>query len=194
MAYTAKTDLTKKALADSLKKAMAVKPINKITIRELVEDSGLNRQTFYYHFQDIYDLLEWMLDQEIVSTLTESEYFLSWQDAGIYLLKYIQSNEAISHCLINSVGTTTLKKYIYSDALEIAQRFLRYAAQGIDVSERDFIALAHYYSITFSALLEDWVSRGMKSTPEEMIDVLDTIVSGTAKQALLRFAERNKEL
>ena len=53
-------------LAASLKKFMAQKPLNKITIREIVEDCGVNRQTLYYHFEDIYALGKWMFDQEAV--------------------------------------------------------------------------------------------------------------------------------
>lgn len=52
---------TKKALAAALKKMMEVKPIDKITVKDLVEICGVNRQTFYYHFDDVYDLLEWVV-------------------------------------------------------------------------------------------------------------------------------------
>ena len=51
---------TKEALGSALKKMMAVKAIDKITIKDLVEICGVNRQTFYYHFDDVYDLLEWV--------------------------------------------------------------------------------------------------------------------------------------
>ncbi|MBR0599377.1 TetR/AcrR family transcriptional regulator C-terminal domain-containing protein [Sinanaerobacter chloroacetimidivorans] len=190
--YSGKTDLTKKAMAQSLKKFLSVKPLNKISIREIVEDSGLNRQTFYYHFQDIYELLEWMIDHEVVSTIKESENFLSWQDAGIYLLRYIQSNEALSLCIFHSVGRDSLKKFFYKDAFGICMRFLKENTKGIEYDEEDFQYLAHFYSISFASLLEDWVTNGMKRSPEEVIHILDLIVSGSARQALERFAEERK--
>lgn len=52
--------LTKRALAASLKKLLAQKPLSKITIADITEDCGMNRMTFYYHFQDIYDLIDWI--------------------------------------------------------------------------------------------------------------------------------------
>ena len=55
MKYTAKTDLTKRALSDSLKKLVLNRPISKITIKDITDGCGLNRQTFYYHFQDIFE-------------------------------------------------------------------------------------------------------------------------------------------
>ena len=51
---------TKRALAQSLKHLMEQKPLEKITVVDISEDCGVNRQTFYYHFQDIYDLIEWI--------------------------------------------------------------------------------------------------------------------------------------
>ena len=52
---------TKRALAASLKKLMEKKPLSKITVSEIISDCNVNRKTFYYHFQDIYDLLKWIL-------------------------------------------------------------------------------------------------------------------------------------
>ncbi len=187
-----KPDLTKKALAESLKKRMAVKPLNKISIREIVEECGLNRQTFYYHFQDIYDLLEWMIDQEVVSIIKESDNFLCWQDAGIYLLRYIQNNQAISLGIFNAIGRDSLKRFFYKDAYGICVRFLKENLRGIEFDEEDFQILAHYYSITITSLLEDWITGGMKRSPEEVIHILELIVSGTARQAMERFVEDRK--
>ena len=51
---------TKEALAESLKKLMNTTALAKITINDIVKDCGVNRRTFYYHFQDIYALLEWI--------------------------------------------------------------------------------------------------------------------------------------
>lgn len=55
---------TKRALAASLKKLLSDKPLDKITVTDIAEDCGVNRQTFYYHFQDIYDLVEWIYTSE----------------------------------------------------------------------------------------------------------------------------------
>ena len=55
---------TKEALGNTLKKMLSVKPIDKITVKDLVEECGVNRQTFYYHFDDVYDLLEWVFEED----------------------------------------------------------------------------------------------------------------------------------
>lgn len=188
MPYHTKSALTKTALANSLKALMAVKPLPKISVREIVENCGLNRQTFYYHFQDVYDLLEWIVNQEVVTTMKENDNFLSWHEAAIYLLKYIQNNESLTLCILHSVNRESIKRYFYKDAFSICTSFLTEKAKGIDISQRDFQYITHFYSVSFAALLEDWVMNGMKRSPEEVIGILDQIVSGTAIQALDRFA------
>lgn len=55
---------TKESLGNALKKMLTIKPIDKITVKDLVEECGVNRQTFYYHFDDVYDLLEWVFEED----------------------------------------------------------------------------------------------------------------------------------
>ena len=56
-------------LCDGLKELMRRKPFSKITVSELIKTCNVNRKTFYYHFEDIYDLLKWMLEQEAVAVV-----------------------------------------------------------------------------------------------------------------------------
>ena len=80
---------TKTMLCQALKKKMAQKPLDKITIRELADDCGLKRQAFYYHFEDIYDLVRWMFQQEAVSLLRQHDGALLWQEGLLQLLRII---------------------------------------------------------------------------------------------------------
>ena len=192
MLYSGKPDITKKALADSLKELMSVKPINKIGVREVAEKCGLNRQTFYYHFHDIYELLEWTIDHDVVYAIRDQGSFLAGQEAGIYLLQYIKKNQPLSVSILNSVGRDSVRRFYYKDTYSICIRFLKENMEGIEYEEEDFQHLAHFYSISFASLLEDWVKNGMERSPEEVIHTLELIVSGTARQAMSRLSEDRK--
>lgn len=192
MSTSITTELTKKLMADSLKKLMLVKPLNKISIREIVEDCGVNRQTFYYHFQDIYGLLEWILEKEVLSILEDNDKFLTWQEAGIYLLKYLEKNSTIYLCALNSLGRSSIKNFLHSDVKNVATKYITNIASDVEATQEDFDHVVHYFTICFGSLLEDWLSNGSKQSPEELIEILDTIVAGTARTALERFAERRK--
>ena len=77
---------TKRALEASLKKLLLQKPLNKITINDITEDCGVNRMTFYYHFKDIYDLVDWILVEDASKILEGRQNF-----AVPY--KHLRSNE-----------------------------------------------------------------------------------------------------
>ncbi len=189
MKYTAKTDLTKNALAASLKKLITTKPIHKITINEIVKDSGFNRQTFYYHFDDIFHLLSWMLDKEILSVILDKEKFSTWQDAGLYLLEHLKNNRDLSICLINAKGSPYFKKFFYHNAQYIVKIFLQPYTNNKKLPTEHITALSHYYSISLAALLEDWIANGMVKEPKKVIKILDMIISGTTTNALERFSK-----
>ena len=59
------SNITKHALEESLKRLLLKKPLTKITINDLTTDCGISRMTFYYHFKDIYDLVEWACLEEL---------------------------------------------------------------------------------------------------------------------------------
>ena len=63
------SQVTKKALAAALKDQLLKKPLHKITINDITEECGINRMTFYYHFKDIYDLVEWTCVEDAVRAL-----------------------------------------------------------------------------------------------------------------------------
>ena len=63
------SQMTKRALEASLKKLLLQKPLNKITISDIAEDCGISRMTFYYHFKDIYDLVEWVCVEDAARAL-----------------------------------------------------------------------------------------------------------------------------
>ncbi len=64
---------TKQAICAALKSLMVQKPLDKITVSEIMESCGMVRQHFYYHFEDIYDLARWMFQEEAVSLLAQQE-------------------------------------------------------------------------------------------------------------------------
>ncbi len=75
------SQMTKRALEASLKKLLLQKPLNKITISDIAEDCGISRMTFYYHFKDIYDLVEWVCVEDAARALAGKKTYDTWQEA-----------------------------------------------------------------------------------------------------------------
>ena len=85
---------TKKALAEALKRAMKQKPFQKITVSELIQDCQINRKTFYYHFDDIYALLKWMLEQEAIEVVKQFDLLVDYEEAIHFVMDYIEQNDS----------------------------------------------------------------------------------------------------
>ena len=87
---------TKHALADALKQMMEVKPIAKITVKDRVEICNVNRQTFYYHFDDVYDLLEWVFEEDANKVLPQEVVYEHWREDVVSFFKYLHAGIAQS--------------------------------------------------------------------------------------------------
>lgn len=127
---------SKEKLAESLKKKMRQKPLSKISVSELIEDCSLNRRTFYYHFQDIYALVEWMFDQEAVELIKRSDGCLTWDEGVLPLLEYVQKNEALCQCALDGLGRKYLRKFFENDAFRLTENIVRELAADMNVEER----------------------------------------------------------
>ena len=81
------SNTTKQALEASLKKVMLQKPLDKITISDITSDCGISRMAFYYHFKDIYDLLEWIYKNEVIQEIEEKTTYETWQQGFLYIFE-----------------------------------------------------------------------------------------------------------
>ncbi len=171
------SDWMKYQLSGALKTLMAEKPLPKITIRELTEVCCVNRQTFYYHFQDIYDLLKWTFEQEIVSLIKKQAAACCWQDAVLLLLHYIEENKKICLCALHSLGHTVLRKFFYEDSVSLVNGFLSdtYKHAGLDPELTDF--LTKYYTVSLGAMLESWLLGEFSQTPEQFVQNLEFVMT-----------------
>ena len=106
---------TKKTIAASLKKLMEKKPLSKITVSEIVADCGINRKTFYYHFEDIQALLKWVLEEEAVEVLKQFDLILEYEEAMVFVLDYVEKNKHILTCAYDAMGREELKRFFFRD-------------------------------------------------------------------------------
>ena len=115
---------TKKALASSLKKVMAKKPLRKITVTEIVNDCNVNRKTFYYHFEDIFALLKWILEQDAIEFIKQYDMHLGYRDAIALAMDYVENNSYIINCVYDTLGRDEMKRFLRTDFINIVNNFI----------------------------------------------------------------------
>lgn len=169
---------TKKALAASLKKSMRQKAFSKITIKEIIQDCGLNRNTFYYHFDDIYALLRWMLTEEAIDVVKHFDLLVDYEDAIRFIMNYVDENDYIISCVYDSIGRDEMKRFFYSDFIAITSSLINTADEkshkNLDPEFKEF--LANFYTEALAGTLVDWTNEKHIRDKEKTIHYLKTII------------------
>lgn len=174
------SDQTKHALAAALKELMLEKPLDKITIQELTSRCGMRRQNFYYHFEDVYDLLRWLFQEEAVSLLQQHEGALLWQDGLLQLFEYLEENRTFCLCALRSVGREHIRRFVEADIYSIIHRTVNQIGEEIGILKQvkavDADLVAHFYVVALADLTEDWLTGRVDRTPKELIAFVDQIL------------------
>ena len=185
------SNLTKIALSNALKELLAHKSLEKITVTELTRVCGLNRMTFYYHFQDIYELAEWSLANETKNALEGKITSQSWQEALYDLFDLVIENRQYIDGLLHPSTREHLETYINHLTDAFFLEILNELSEGMSLPEEDEEFIAAFYRHAFVGIIIDWIMSGMKEKPEDVIHKLQLIIEGNLKSAIMRFAEAN---
>lgn len=172
---------TKRTLAEALKRAMRKKPFSKITVTELIQDCGVNRKTFYYHFEDIYALLKWVLEEEAIEVVKHFDLLTDYEKAIRFVMDYVEKNDYMISCAYDSIGEEQMKRFFYTDFVGIVTSVIDAADEkrGIRM-ERDFKNyVARFYTEAISGMLIEWIKEKEKHDREKTIGYLTKII-GTA--------------
>ena len=177
---------TKRALAASLKKLLSQRPLDKITVVDVTEDCEVNRQTFYYHFKDIYDLLEWTYINETVRALEGNRTYDTWQEGFLRIFEYVQENGSMVVNTLRSGRREYLERFLLKETFALLLGVVEEKAAGLDVREEDKTFIADFYKFAFVGLLMDWINRGMREEPRRIVARLDALIHGDISRALDR--------
>ena len=164
------SNLTKQALLAAFGQLLEKKPFNKITVGDITELCGVNRMTFYYHFQDIYELMIWGLETHVLNVDKSCTTYEHWQEGYLKIYRF-----ALEHHLLRIV--TDMVNTVIEDRLQ---------GRSMDREDREFTARV-CADILVSTLV-DWVSRGMKEAPERIVKRLGCLMNGMIDKATQGFA------
>ena len=110
---------TKLALEASLKELLRTKPIDRITINDLTEHCGISRMTFYYHFKDIYDLVEWACVEDGKRALQGKKTYDTWLEGIAQIFEAVLENKPFIMNVYHAVAHEKVEQYLYAKALRL---------------------------------------------------------------------------
>ena len=178
---------TKRALEASLKHLLAKKPLDKITINDIAEDCGISRMAFYYHFKDIYDLVEWSCLEDATQALQGKKTYETWQEGLQQIFEAVLENQPFIMNVYHSVSREQIETYLFHLTHDLLYGVVQEKAKGTGISEADQSFIADFYKYSFTGVMLDWIKDDMREDPQQIVDRLARLIKGSVSAALSRF-------
>ena len=179
--------VTKRALEQSLKNLLLKKPLTKITIGDIAEDCGINRMTFYYHFKDIYDLVEWVCLEDAKKALADNKTYETWQQGFVRIFDAVRENKPFIMNVYRCASREQVEKYLTPLTDDLLMGVINELSAGMVVRAEDKAFIAQVYSYAFVGLMLDWIKDEMKQDPETLVNRFALVIQDDVSCALNRF-------
>jgi probable dihydroxyacetone kinase regulator len=176
--------LTKKALLAAFGALIEEKPFNKITISDITAKCGLNRMTFYYHFDNIYELMIWGLEMQMHEASKDYINYANWKTGYLRVFYFALERKTYIKKIFQTLEQEHLEHYLN----KIAERMVlaviedKCGTELLDEDDKLFAAQTCAYLLV--GILMSWVSRGMKETPEIIIKRTGRLLDGMIEKAI----------
>lgn len=181
------SQLTKYALANSLKELTLHSSLDKITVIKLTTSCGVNRKTFYYHFKDILDLVKWIYKTEALENISDYRDYENWQEGYLKIFHYIEENREFCLSCMKSSAKEYFEKYLYELTYDLLYDVVQEIAIDLDVDEKLKIFISKFYCHGFIGVITTWIKEGFIDKPKELIEQLNALIEGNIKIALEKY-------
>ncbi len=180
----------KRALAAAFVEALRTTPLGKLTVAGLAQAAGVNRQTFYHHFTDIYDLARWVFAAEIADHIMAHASYDQWADGCRELLVYLKAHHEQTYAVIRSLRHSDLERFFHR-SLRAMMAVIVAELEGdlrLKPADRDFVI--DHYTLAVVGHVMHWLATNMADDPVELVSRVEFIMHGTVRESLERFASR----
>ena len=184
---------TKKMLASSLKKILESKPLSKVTVSEIIADCKVNRKTFYYHFENVYALLNWMLKQEAIEVIKQMNLITDYEEAIFFAMDYIDENEIILKNIYHYIGKDELLQFFHQDFIELSAAIIVRAAQKNQISVNGEFKelLSRFYTGAIASLLLERIKSKSPHDREKIVQYISLILNNSLTNILKAAGSEN---
>jgi probable dihydroxyacetone kinase regulator len=185
--------ITKKTIASGMKELTKRKSFDKITVADITDECGFNRQTFYYHFQDKFELVDWIYYNEAISIIVNDLNYENWDGKVLQFLTKLKSEDYFYSSTLKASEENEFREYLFKVTVELLCDIISNITINSEASEKDIRFVAEFYAFGIVGVIISWVRHGMTETPEYITAQLKNLVYGTEKYATLRYQTKNRK-
>ena len=178
------SNLTKKALLVAFGELLEEKHFKDITITDITSRCGLNRMTFYYHFDNIYELMIWGLEAQMREVSKDYINYENWKTGYLRVFYFALERKTYIKKIFQTLEQENLEHYLNKIAERMVLAVIEDKCGEKKIKEDDKLFTAQVMSYVLVGILMSWVSRGMKETPEIMIKRTGRLLDGMIEKAV----------
>lgn len=177
---------TKKLIMTTFQEMLEELPFDKITVAALVKRAGISHNTFYYHYQDIYALLDAWFRQR-VDSFVPANTPIEWKSATKTMLRQCKAHPKTIYHVFDSLSRDHLERYIFSLTDDVFLKVVQQAAEGYPISDDRLRSIAAFCRHAYIGFVMHFFWNGMESDIDESVNRLgglfDTFVAGAVQIA-----------
>ena len=175
---------TKHAIKEALVRLLDDRPFDKISVRDLVDECGISRNTFYYHYHDVYEVLEDIFEEETGKTIGTGDSWDLWKDGILQAVEFALNNRRAVYHVYHSLNREELERYLYRVVGSLAHEFVSRQAADLNANEMDIKLLSVFYKHGVVGIFLEWLDNNMREDPVRLIERMGFLMRGTIRRCL----------
>jgi probable dihydroxyacetone kinase regulator len=181
----------KTAIINSFKDLLNKHSLDKVTVKEICEHCDVNRQTFYYYYTDILDILEFIIFEELSVEIAQNRTFDTWEGGFLTTMNYFKRNSKMIMHVYHSSYWTEANAFFINFSNKLLDAVVEECANKMEVKlqDKDHIFIVNFYRHVFNGLMIDWVSEGMEEDPQIILRKLLIMITGSIPRCVAAFVK-----
>ncbi|MDO5037351.1 MAG: TetR-like C-terminal domain-containing protein [Tissierellia bacterium] len=177
---------TKELIKKEFLQMLETAPFKEITIGKLADRCEINRNTFYYHYDDIYMLVREILQDQLDKVDEEFKATYSWEESLLYAVSFILDNKRAAQNMFKSIDKADVDAYLHQICRVVMRKYVdkECALKGILAQEEDKALIVSFYQAALAGLLEEWMEEGMEASAEAIIFRTGKLFDGNIERSL----------
>lgn len=172
------SDFTKFMIARGLKQLLEMKSFTDVTVGDIARHCKMSRNTFYYHFKDKCDVINWIFYTEITPLIGDTVSIDKWGSGMRALCHYMQENKAFYTNVVQFEGQNSLSDCLMEFYENLVQNIILNARGEKVLRPQQIKIISRFYAHGMSGVLLDWIKNGMIKEPDATVTMLEELLSG----------------
>lgn len=177
-----KQDLMKRYIAETTARLLKTKRVEDVTIREIVEISNISRATFYRHFNDKYDLINWIFEQYMDQiTSYYSHTTLCYKQITFDIVSFMKNSRVLFKKCFDYIGQNSFQEFFAQKITNWVENHLK-ELLDVDKLTREYEMMITFNSVGVVNCVNEWLNNGCQETETEITNIIINCMPGNLKQ------------